>query len=891
MDIMTIVSLVMLGIGLLFVGLGILKNRKNHWIYAIARLAVVILSIVGGVLIAKAVGGALATGLLGLLVDAGVLEGVSELMDALPVLEEAICALVGCVFALILFVLIFVILKAILNGIAKPIARKIIAANDFEHTAAFELEEKKEEEAAPAAEAAEEASAEENAEAAADEAATDAPAAEEAAEEKPKLKGRAKRRFKKKSLRTPKANAFGMLGGAIGCLLVWVALFAPLVGVINMVDDGMSILDSMGDTNEDLEVVVELVDIAANNAGSKAITYLGGKPIFDGLTTCRVGGHNITLSREVAFLSVTGDALMEMSKENADKQIVADKLRGAKDAFQKTSLLPVLIPEVCHAAYDEWEKGNDFCGLEKPEVDGTVAVFFDPFLDVMAESDYDTVKEDVGTVLELIAEIVEADALARMEKDPILLFEDTEFCADMLKALLDNKRMNAMVGGFLQFGINSIGDVFNMYNDGEEIFNAWVEELEEATAEELAKDDWTRAALAEQYQAIFDDYGMTLADDAANTLAEAVAEQVFADGFKHGTMKKVLSNTKLTDAEGRALYISEKNIADETVMVLMNAIVLDSTKITNTKTEAQLLATVLAEMANMTTKLTDDDFEAADAIGIMGKAMDTLAMTETVGAEDVGNLVIALFQSREMNKSMSISIFDMTDIAKAIVEGAKTQSYVVLLTSVGDTVRVLEAVNSEHESLADVVKSLTKSLNAESAKVLQTMAKPSMMVANGVPEASADASASLMSNMFGNLAEMGADMSDEDFEREAQAITNMTNLAMNLETDPENGTFGENGALGTTAEDFVNDILDSSVMSLTLRQTVYAEEGADPVMNPLNSSLSMDEDESADFLDALNARWMNETDTENEETRQSYVALGAMMNMELVITDSGIVQA
>ncbi len=297
MSVKDIVSLVMLGIALLFVGLGILKNRKNHWIYAVSRVAVVIVSIVLGVLISNLVGGLLASTLFDIIKNSGALDDMSDLMNELPSLEEAFRGIIGCVFALILFVIIFLILKGILNKIAKPIARKIIVSKDFEHTAAYEpaVEEKTEE-----AEAVVAAETEETAETAP--VAEDAPVAEETApvaeeaepvaeeaapaeEQKPKLKGKAKRRFKKKALRTPKANVYGMLGGAIGCLLVWVALFAPLVGTVTLLDDGLSILEGMDESDESVEIVLEIADIAANNAGSKAVTYLGGKPIFVGLTT------------------------------------------------------------------------------------------------------------------------------------------------------------------------------------------------------------------------------------------------------------------------------------------------------------------------------------------------------------------------------------------------------------------------------------------------------------------------------------------------------------------------------------------------------------------------------------------------------------------------------
>ena len=61
MELKSLLSLVLLGLALLFIGIGVLKNRKNHWIYAVTRVAVVILAIVLSVLISKGIGNALAS--------------------------------------------------------------------------------------------------------------------------------------------------------------------------------------------------------------------------------------------------------------------------------------------------------------------------------------------------------------------------------------------------------------------------------------------------------------------------------------------------------------------------------------------------------------------------------------------------------------------------------------------------------------------------------------------------------------------------------------------------------------------------------------------------------------------------------------------------------------
>ena len=51
-----IASIAILGIGLLFVGLSLLKNRKNHWIFGVTRVAVVLASIGLGIFVSNLLG-------------------------------------------------------------------------------------------------------------------------------------------------------------------------------------------------------------------------------------------------------------------------------------------------------------------------------------------------------------------------------------------------------------------------------------------------------------------------------------------------------------------------------------------------------------------------------------------------------------------------------------------------------------------------------------------------------------------------------------------------------------------------------------------------------------------------------------------------------------------
>ena len=133
-------------------------------------------------------------------------------------------------------------------------------------------------------------------------------------------------------------------------------------------------------------------------------------------------------------------------------------------------------------------------------------------------------------------------------------------------------------------------------------------------------------------------------------------------------------------------------------------------------------------------------------------------------------------------------------------------------------------------------------------------------------------------------------MSDEQYNAEAKAMSDMMNVAMNFNSSKTSGMFGEGSATGVEADEFVDNIFGSAVISSTVVDTVY-KEGDDPQNDPLKFEKSLGGNDKDKLVDALNGKWANATDEEkaDEEYKKNYVALGALMNIELTFTADGIV--
>lgn len=871
----TIVSLAVILIALAFVGVAVLTHRKKHWIYALSHVAVVVISAALGVLLANLAGGALVSVGLALLKNTDFWSTVEELLTEIPSLQDAAEALVRCVVAPVLFLPIFLILRGILNRVAKPVSRAIISATLRKAPAAEALAEEQN------GSAVEETAGEVLAEGAEGDAVAEEPMLSEKAQAKQAKK--AKKLAKKQLLRTEKASGLGMACGAVCGLLLFVALAAPTVGFLNICDDAMSFV-ATEDDNAVMKITTEALDAGANNVGSQAVRYLGGQPIFAGLTSYRVGGHVMSLTKETRFLASMGSAALAINDDSVSPAEAANRFRKTGEAFRKTDLLPVLLPELCHAATEDWNGGRDFHGISKPSFGETLDVFVTPFLDVMAVSDYDTIKEDVNTLFDLMAEAVEAEALQQMAH-PLSLFEKEEFTASMLKTLLENPRLSGMVGGFLDFGVRTFGDSMGMYADESDLYRTWLYQMYEITEMTMWEQEWEAlpGTLIEQYRSAFADFGLELDASAAETLVASVL--AFNGDLSPERLGELFDSTAVLNGNGESIFLNRETVAAESLLIPANEFSFDVGRIIDRDAEAHAMAKVLSEMAALMG--TTGDTSVSSTVASVGKVLDALANTQMVGKEQTAKLLTAILQTEGICDNLGISVREATDLAQTLAQNAEKKGYAVLMASLGETVRVLADSSDSSTSMNDRVQTLMETMTPESARVLQSFVNPNVMVANGVPESGAAAAADLMSTMFGNLADMGEGMSAEDYQNESQAVTTVVNLAMNAGSSQSSSMFGEGSVTGMSASEYTSCVLNSAVVSQTMCDVTYGESG-EPTTDPLNTGVSLSEQEEGELIQALNENWVNEANQNDEATRQKYVAAGALVNLNIVVTDAGI---
>ena len=816
----------------LFILYGALRGRKYKWQLWLSRIIVIIVSAVVAALIAALVTNLTVGLVLKLAVNNGWFLEFGELLAELPSGVSIATSLASMFIAPILFLPLFLIIKPILNIFGKIIVRAIAKIGNKS-------------EGAPEGERDE--------------------------------KGRKvvrRKRYKKKNeaLVAHYFNPLGTLLGALCSLMLFCVLLVPIVGVVDVVNDIAPLVsDAVTDlvnneesTEDDaiasaVSLGFDALDGLDNNVGALTVKYTGGKLLYGVMTSGIVNGEITSLNKEGAFLATVGDAAITVIDADSLPEEKAAAIRDVSPAFDKSVVTRTLLSELCSAAGESWANGEAFHGIERPSLGGDFEAIFSAMIDVFATADSQNIKQDVHAITEAVAVVFENGVVDDIQNNPISILQDEETTSALFAAFLSDERLDPMVDGFADFGVNMLLGKTATPSTREELYSSFVSAFEAASGDE--------AALTAAYAEIFDDYGIR-AD--AETVAYAVESKMSGEDMNNWLFMHVAKN--------------EQEFAEKTELVSADMITAGITSITNREHEADALAHAFAVVAGMATDLMGDSFNTKNMIGQFGPALDSFTMTETIGAEKTGLMLKAVLQSKTVHDQLGMSIIDATNTADSIIENSGKKDYASIMQSLTGIIEVLEAAGDKSKDTKEAVNKMLDNLTPEAANVMQTMTTPSVVQNYGVPEKNAEPVANMISDTFGNLQDVPA----EEYDKEAAAVADMMNVMMAMSSGGSNGTFGgEETDTQLTADEYVTNVMESKAMSKTVVDTVYGE-GDEPKLDPMNSGRKLSEGEKAEMLETLNNKW-NES-PKDEATRKQIVSIAAMMNMAVEVTDAGVTE-
>lgn len=698
---------------------------------------------------------------------------------------------------------------------------------------------------------------------------------------------------KKITFKNKKITAASSLVGALSGFILFYITFIPFICSTSMVATTIpSAIPSID--QEYTSVVTELADAAKSNAGTVAMKLLGGEIVYNRLTTYKVNGHNASLANEVKFISTVSNAVINLSTSNSDTydgKAVKQITDNIGNSFSKTTIIPSILPEVIAAANTKWDAGEEFLGIEKITSDGYLAPIYDTILEILSSETYDTLKTDICTILDIIGIIGEKNSVTTLANDPMILLADKETNTNIFKILYANERFYPIIPTIAECGIELISSSLNIRQNAQESYIDLIDEIMMSAR----NFDGNHEELAELICQTLKTHGIDTEIDSCLPLANKLIRQNVNGTLTSDSVLLALSETEIKIIEAdqdteTAVRLTLETYTKKTQLIFADNIQLNRELPSDIQAESTLLANAISTASTLANKLQNSDLSERSLIIDLGSLLDCFDRTSMFGSNLSGDLLICMLQSEKALEALDMDLISITHLAKEICNASQNDSYTLLLKNLVTTIDIIDLA-TKNEDITQNVEELIENLTPSTADAIKEIANPDIIQSYGVPAESAKKTSELVNDIFSGLsdAKQNNTLTEDQYSAESKAVSDMINIAMNAaKQDTSSGLFGEQSATGITAAEYIDRITDSQVISQTLMNTVYDQQG-NMTLDPLQSSIYLTSNEKTELVNAMNEHLADTGDADKEDIQKMLIAAAAIINVDVILNADGTI--
>ena len=692
-------------------------------------------------------------------------------------------------------------------------------------------------------------------------------------------------------------HRLGGVGVGLVCgLLVSVLLLMPFVGIIDILV-GVSQSELM--SSDDMGEIREIFDGAEDDAIFTAYSGASGWMFDSFASSDYHGQRVYLKNDIEVIISVIGSisSLAGQADDLADDQITA--LNAVVDNLDRSVLLKSMLAGVIADMATKWSSGEDFMGMEKIDAGELLNPVMNTIFKVLSTSDETNVVVDLRTLTGILEVFVKHDMLSDSENYDGMLekLAGEGVIAELITVANHNERMSVLSDEITQLSIRALASAIGVPQTHDERYELLMSDIAEILNDSYGMSDSRRLDYVEEHVAdALDEYGVEVGGQASHNIAESIIADlgdipaldgsdvreffvIYAVANGNADSSASLAGYEaLSDKENKLIcnpdgtvsvgdlilenytssnygdsmaYIMGKAHVDiDDAATLYSAEAMKSSLITfedilaNVKKytdcadpdgEAQKIADILAAAVGIFDFSDGGKMDKTKVLSEMGQILDLMSETEIFGDKVTADLLMAIFQSKDIRGDLGLSISEANNFTQKMSETARGEnsSYVSTAEVVSGTVDVIEKLNdssTSKEERDDATKKLLADMSPENADLMGSMTTPSMMMNYGASESKADIVSSSVSTLFSNMADFQPDTDSAEgqarYDAEAQAVNTLLQLAMDSAESTANSLFdhGDGEArTGNTAGEFVDLMVNSEVVGATLVTTVYEE--------------------------------------------------------------------
>ncbi len=217
--------------------------------------------------------------------------------------------------------------------------------------------------------------------------------------------------------------------------------------------------------------------------------------------------------------------------------------------------------------------------------------------------------------------------------------------------------------------------------------------------------------------------------------------------------------------------------------------------ITNPEAESAALERIVKEVVAIMNALNSPENNGIETVksfsSRLGGALDGLSETEMYGSDKTFTLFTAILQSKTLRDTTKITVPETIKLTDKHRENADKVSFGSLMNVLSSTVEVITSMQNS-ETSTESIEELIHHITPENSEIIKEIITVERIEEMGVPKENAETTTEIMSNLFGNLGEID---DPEIYEDEAKAVENIITLGIAAK-DLLNGNNGGSGSTG-----------------------------------------------------------------------------------------------
>ncbi len=665
-----------------------------------------------------------------------------------------------------------------------------------------------------------------------------------------------------------KNKAIGAGIGVVCGLVLLVVYLVPLIGFTGIVPEALDLVSDMELTEGEPILAVSDEDTQAINriVNTPALSVpraLGGKALFASLTSTELDGEKLSLTGEIdslcTFAASAFPVVQKVTKDIAliDEADVAMLQAELPALFENSTLLRVLGAEAVSGLSRAWMTGDSFLTVEKPKMEGVTAVVVDSALLMFVDTTKDTIVNDIRGLTPMLTAAL---AVNKLQQGGDL--------NDIMEQLAQAASTPEIKSLLMTAGVSIVAQELGLYNNKREIYDEY-----STTLATLSTANLTQEQLCQEIEALNDKYAISMTNEEIAALAASLIEHpytgsltgkpsllapaasapVFVTCSTANTPIVWLTQTddlqawlstitaKATEQQESLNWLSEGDNIPSALVTSEDLTALTTKEALEDLGEEEITALFSAAAKVMGDMSSDEGLDLESTIGALGDALGVVAATKS-GQALVNTLVTGALQSDKVCESMGITAGQATTIANSIKDSGGLENLGQTAKDVSNLMNVMGHLKDENISSGAVspedFHTLISTMNDSSAALLRSLCTPEMLKKAGLPAESVQGVAHLLDDLLGGLIEARKNWNDEAYQKEADALYRVLQLAVGAKNS--SGTTFED-RFGMSVEQLIETVQASELLTTVLPDSIDELYAENPDALGLSKRLSADD--------------------------------------------------